>query len=408
MGYDYSKHFRAGLPAPAPAPFKGFPPFYFVGGNNAPESLPVPDLIAAATRALEKEGANLAIYNLQTGPQGYRPLRDWLTGRLKSWCGMDVTADNIIVTSGSLQALDLVHEVLLEPGDVVVIEGGTYGGTMGRLKDHKAEYVGVALDDDGIIPEDLEKVLADVKAQGKRCKYVYTIPTVQNPTGTIMSLERRHALLDVARRHDIMIFEDDCYADLTWSGERPPAIYSLDTEGRVIYCGSFSKSIAPALRVGYLVADWPFIAQCLSVKKDAGSGALEQITLAEFCPAHFEGHVAKLTGLLKQKCDAIQEALAENFGATAEFRPPEGGIFIWVTLPKEVDTSKLFAAAQAAGVMINPGREWVADPETGKHSFRLCFGQPTVEQIKAGVAKLAEVCNQEFGVPVRIGNVQQG
>ena len=245
----------------------------------------------------------------------------------------------------------------------VVVEGGTYGSAMTRLHDIEADYVGVAMDDDGIIPAELEKVLAELKAVGKRCKYIYTIPTVQNPTGTIMSMERRHALLDIAQRHDLMIFEDDCYADLTWSGTRPPAIKTLDTEGRVIYCGSFSKSIAPALRVGYLVADWPFIAQALTAKTDAGSGALEQITLAEFLPAHFDSHVAKLTALFKQKCDAIQDALHESFGTSAEFRPPGGGIFIWVTLPDTVDTSKLAQAAAAAGISINPGRDWVADPE---------------------------------------------
>ena len=278
---------------------------------------------------------------------------------------------------------------------------------MSRLKDSKAEYVGVAMDDDGIIPAELEKVLAQIKAQGKRCKYVYTIPTVQNPTGTIMSLERRHALLEIARKHDLMIFEDDCYADLIWTGKRPPSIYSLDTEGRVVYCGSFSKSIAPALRVGYLVAKWDFIAQALPCKTDAGSGALEQTTLAMFCEQHFDAHVAKLTALFKQKCDAIQDALHESFGTAAEFRPPEGGIFIWVTVPEEVDTTKLAQAAAAAGVAINPGREWVADPESGKHSFRLCFGQPSFEQIKVGVAKLAEVCHEQFGVPLRSGNIER-
>ncbi len=407
MGFNLAAHVRAGLPNPAPAPFKGFAPYYFIGGNNAGEALPIPELIDAATRALEKEGRNLAIYNLQTGPQGYRPLREWLVKRLKSWCQMDVTVDNILLTSGSLQALDLVHQVLLDPGDVVVVEGGTYGGTMSRLKDSKAEYVGVAMDDDGIIPAELEKVLAQIKAQGKRCKYVYTIPTVQNPTGTIMSLERRHALLEIARKHDLMIFEDDCYADLIWTGKRPPSIYSLDTEGRVVYCGSFSKSIAPALRVGYLVAKWDFIAQALPCKTDAGSGALEQTTLAMFCEQHFDAHVAKLTALFKQKCDAIQDALHESFGTAAEFRPPEGGIFIWVTVPEEVDTTKLAQAAAAAGVAINPGREWVADPESGKHSFRLCFGQPSFEQIKVGVAKLAEVCHEQFGVPLRSGNIER-
>ncbi len=407
MPFDLSTHVRSGLRPPAAAPFKGFPPYYFIGGNNAGEALPMPELIAAATRALEKEGRNLATYNLKTGAQGYRPLREWLVERLKSWTQIECSVDNIIVTSGSTQALELVQKVLLDPGDVVVVEGGTYGSAMTRLHDIEADYVGVAMDDDGIIPAELEKVLAELKAVGKRCKYIYTIPTVQNPTGTIMSMERRHALLDIAQRHDLMIFEDDCYADLTWSGTRPPAIKTLDTEGRVIYCGSFSKSIAPALRVGYLVADWPFIAQALTAKTDAGSGALEQITLAEFLPAHFDSHVAKLTALFKQKCDAIQDALHESFGTSAEFRPPEGGIFIWVTLPDTVDTSKLAQAAAAAGISINPGRDWVADPETGKHSFRLCFGQPSFEQIKDGVAKLAEVCHEEFGVPLTSGNVQR-
>ncbi len=408
MPFDYASHFRSGLPAPAAAPFKGFAPYYFIGGNNAGEALPIPELVAAAKAAIEKEGRNLATYNLQTGPQGYRPLREWVAKRLHDWTQMQCIADDMIITSGSLQALDLVHQILLEPGDVVVVEGGTYGGTMTRLKDSKAEYAGVAMDDDGIIPAELEKVLADLKAQGKRCKYVYTIPTIQNPTGTIMSLERRHALLDIARRHDLMIFEDDCYADLIWSGERPPAIRALDTDGRVIYCGSFSKSIAPALRVGYLVADWPVIAQALSVKQDAGTGALEQTTLAMFCEQHFDSHVEKLVDLLKTKCDAIQQALVESFGTAAEFRPPEGGIFIWVTLPEQVDTSKLAAAAAAKGVAINPGREWVADPETGKHSLRLCFGSPSVEQIRKGVAQLAAVCHEEFGVPLTSGNVKRG
>jgi len=407
MAFDLSAHIGRDLPAPAPAPFEGFPPYYFIGGNNAPESLPVPDLIAAATRALRKEGPNLAVYNLMTGPQGYRPLREWLVGRLKRWADIECTADNILVTSGSLQALDLVHRMLLQPGDTVVVEGGTYGGTMTRLKGVQAEYLGIAMDDDGIIPAELERVLGKIKAQGKRCKYLYTIPTVQNPTGTVMSLERRHAVLDIARRHDIMIFEDDCYADLTWSGTRPPAIRSLDNEGRVVYCGTFSKSIAPALRVGYLVADWPFIAQALPLKTDAGSGALEQVTLAEFLPDHFEAHVAKLVGLLKVKCDTIREVLAEQFGAAAEFRPPEGGIFIWVTLPEQVDSDDLAVAAAKQGIAINPGREWVADPETGKHSFRLCFGQPSLETIREGVAKLAEICHREFGVPLRGGNLER-
>jgi 2-aminoadipate transaminase len=407
MGFDYTTHFRKGLPAPAPAPWSGFPKYNFIGGHNAGESLPITDLVKAATAVIEREGRTLATYGLESGPQGYRPLRDFIAKRLTSWTQMPCKPEEILITSGSLQALDLVQEVLLAPGDVIVVEEATYGGTMTRLRMTGTEYVGVRVDDDGIVPEHLEQVLAGIKAAGKRCKYIYTIPTVQNPTGTIMSFERRHALLDIARRHDLMIFEDDCYADLVWTGERPPAIRALDGEGRVVYCGSFSKSIAPALRVGYLVADWPFIAQILPMKTDAGTGALEQMVLAEFCPKLFDSHVAQLTGLLKEKCDTIMEALAENFGAAAEFREPKGGIFIWVTLPEQVDTSKLFLAGMAEGVAINPGREWVADAETGRHSLRLCFGNASPQAIREGVAKLADICHREFGVPVQSGNVRR-
>ena len=197
------------------------------------------------------------------------------------------------------------------------------------------------------------------------------------------------------------IFEDDCYADLIWDGKRPPAIYAMSKTGGVIHIGSFSKSIAPALRVGFIVAPWEMMSRMLALKTDAGSGALEQMVLAEFCAPHFATHVPKLTRGLRAKLDTLMEALNEQFGTAAEFEAPKGGIFLWVKLPDNVDTLKLYQAALAAGVAINPGPEWSTDKAHAGSRLRLCFASPSHEQIREGVAVLADVCRKEFGVPAR-------
>ena len=253
----------------------------------------------------------------------------------------------------------------------------------------------------------LAAALDDLKRRGIRPKYIYTIPTVQNPTGTIMSEARRRELLRLAAEHGVPIFEDDCYADLIWDGRRPPALYAMSQHGGVIHIGSFSKSIAPALRVGYIVAEWELLARMLALKTDAGSGALEQMVLAEFCPAHFAAHVPRLTRGLRDKLETLMDALDEQFGTAAEFDDPKGGIFLWVKLPDAVDTQKLSQPALAAGVAINPGPEWSTDKAYGKSRMRLCFANPSHETIRDGVAALAEVCRREFGVPARIANVER-
>jgi 2-aminoadipate transaminase len=309
------------------------------------------------------------------------------------------------MTSGSLQALDLVNQLLVRPGDKVLIEENTYGGALSRLAAIGAEAIGIPLDKDGMRMDVVAAELEKLHGQGIKPKYIYTIPTVQNPSGSVMPESRRVELLRLAAQYDVPVFEDDCYADLLWDGKRPPAIRALDDSGRVIYCGSFSKSIAPALRVGYIVADWPVIARMLSLKTDAGSGALEQMVLAEYCKGHFDAHVAALAQTLKAKCEVIVEALEEQFGTAAEFTPPRGGIFIWVTLPEQVDTGKLAQIAAAEGVAINPGAEWSTDKVGGKRRLRLCFGHPTAEVIRNGVARLAEICQREFGVPTHSANV---
>ena len=404
MEFDYSSSYRAGLPAPKER-WDGFPPYNFVGGDNDADAVPVEDFIAASRSMLAREGRTLATYGLSSGPQGYRPLREFIASSLNARAGMRQTADDILIVSGSLQALDLVNAVFLSPGDTVVLEEANYHGTLARLERAGVRRLGVPLDGNGMRMDALANILARLKAEGTRPKYIYTIPTVQNPTGSIMPEARRLEMLRLAREYDVPIFEDDCYADLTFDGTRPRAIRALDDRGQVVYCGSFSKTVAPALRVGYVVAEWEVLSRLLAVKYDAGSGALEQMMLAEYCATHFDAHVSELQGVLKFKCDTIMEALAAEFGTAAEFSAPKGGIFIWVTLPNEVDTSRLGEVALAQGVALNPGAEWCADPETGRHRLRLCFGHPSEREIRDGVARLAQICHEETGIPARSHNM---
>ena len=400
LPFDYADLLRSDLP-PAATPWSGFPRYNFVGGHNDADSVPVDDLVAAAARVIAREGRTLATYGLSSGALGYRPLREFIATKLARDAGIDCSPDEVLITSGSLQGLDLVNQVLLAPGDTVIMEHMTYGGAITRVKRLGVNVVGVAVDHDGIVIDALESILDDLSGRGIRPKYVYTIPTVQNPTATVMSRERRAALLALTTARGVPIFEDECYSDLVWNGVRPQALRGMAGDDRVIHIGSFSKSIAPALRLGYLVASWPLMSRILSIKNDGGSGALEQMIIAEYCPQHFDAHLALLRSRLHAKLGALMVALREQFGASAEFEAPVGGIFLWVKLPEAVDTSRLAQAALQAGIAINPGAEWMTDATEGRRRFRVCFAHPPESVIREGVAALADVCRREFGVPPR-------
>ena len=397
--FDFTPFLRAGLPPPA-VRWTGRVKCDFTGGNNDADSLPLEGLIAAAEAVLKREGRTLSTYGLASGPQGYRRLREFLVTKLKADAGIACTPDDILITSGSLQGLDLVNATLLERGDTVIIEQDCYQGTINRLTRLGVTPVGIPLDRDGMKVDALAAALDDFKRKGVRPKYIYTIPTVQNPTGTILTVERRREVLRLAAAHGVPIFEDDCYCDLIWSGERPPALYAMSERGDVIHIGSFSKSIAPALRVGYIVAPWDVMSRMLTLKTDGGSGALEQMVLAEYCTANFSRHVPALRKSLRAKLVTLMEALNEHFGSAAEFDDPKGGIFLWVKLPDGVDTAKLYQPALAAGVAINPGPEWTVNKDHGRSRMRLCFASPSHEEINQGVAALADVCRREFGASV--------
>ncbi|MEM7337059.1 MAG: PLP-dependent aminotransferase family protein [Actinomycetota bacterium] len=381
---------------PAPTNLDAEPLRYrFVGGNNDGESVPHAALAEAAAVAVNRLGPALATYNLGGSALGYEPLREFVAEALTTRASTPTDAGDVLITSGSLQALDLVNEALVQPGETVLVEQATYGGMLSRLNRAGIRWRGVALDGQGIVVDDLERVLTELAAEGIRPRYLYTIPTVQNPTGSVLPLERRLAILDVARRNRLAIFEDDCYADLQWDGDRPPTFRALDDGGgQVIYCGSFSKSVAPALRVGYIVADRPMLAQLVALKTDAGTGALEQLTLAEFAPAHFNAHVENLKARLRHKAGVMVDAVRTEFGSSVEIEPPLGGIYVWLTFDDGVDTDALAAPAAAAGVEFNPGSGWSADADDGRRRLRLCFGDQSDEDIRTGVATLARIARE--------------
>ncbi len=396
-GFAYIDRFAPGLPDPTPK-FAGFPPFNFIGGHNDPEEIPRDALAEAASRVIRREGAALAMYNLGVGPMGYPPLRRFVADKLARHRGMAITADDVLITSASGQGIDFVCRLLLQPGDTVLAEEFCYAGAIGKFSRMGMNVVSMKLDDDGICIDALAATLAELKEKGVTPKFLYTIPTIQNPTGSILPLERRHALLALCKQYGVPVFEDECYADLVWAGGAPPSLYALAPD-QVIHIGSFSKSLAPALRVGYAVAAWPVLSRMLSCKTDGGTGALDQMVIAEYFSAHFDDHIARFTAVLSEKLDTMVEAVAREFGTSVEMFKPKGGIFLWLKLPDQVDVRTLIKPAADAGINFNPGPEWACGGPAAKSYLRLCFALPSKENIREGVAALARVCFAQTGIP---------
>ncbi len=400
--FAYAGMLMADLPPPATR-WAGFPPYFFIGGNNDPTLIPTGALAEAAARVIEREGANLAIYNMGLGPQGFPGLREFVAQKLQRRRSIDCTADDVLITTGSGQGIDLVCRMLAQPGDTILVEGFSYGGAITRFRKLGLKIVGMELDHGGIRIDALEASLAELAAQDIKPRFIYTIPTIQNPTGSILPLDRRYQLLALAEQHGVPIFEDECYSDLLWGEEAPPALYALDPT-RVIHIGSFSKSLAPALRVGYMVAEWSVLSRAIALKSDGGTGALDQMVIAEYFSSHYAAHIDRLTIELEDKLNVMEEAIRREFGTAAEIFHPKGGIFLWLKLPDSVDVRGLVAPAAAAGLAFNPGPEWSCDGDGAKSYLRLCFAMPSRQVIEDGVRVLARVCFEQTGIPVRSDN----
>lgn len=397
-GLDYANLFAKDLPAAA-GRWEGFAPYNFIGGHNNPDTIPIEALVESAARVLRQEGRNLATYNLNSGPLGYIGLREFMVEKMGHYRGIQATPDEVLITPGSNPGINLVNEVLLEPGDTVITELFSYQGFLNRLKKLNVKMMGIPLDDDGMRIDILASTLSDLRGRGITPKYIYTIPTLQNPTGTVMTVERRHQLLRLSQDYGVPIFEDECYTDLIWEGEVPPAIYALDTSNHVIHIGSFSKNLSPSLRLGYVVAPWEVLSQIVACKTDSGTGALSQMVVADYFQNHYEEHMDSLRAGMKRKLHVLIDALDRHFGSVVTYRVPPGGMFLWVRFPEGIDTKKVEAPAQAAGIAFNAGPDWAADPEAARNYLRLCYALPSDQQIDEGIARLADVFKQTVGIP---------
>jgi 2-aminoadipate transaminase len=406
-GFAYSHLFAKDLPPPAPR-WTGFPKYNFIGGHNDPVRIPAAALAEAATAVLQRRGADLALYNFD-GPQGYRGLRQLVVDKVAGRPAIKCTVDDVLITSGSGQAIDLVNGLLLERGDTVILEEFTYGGALSKLKRLGVNIIGAPLDDEGLRIDALARILEDLGRKGIRPKYVYTIPTVQNPTGSILPRGRREELLELTKKHGVPVFEDECYADLTWDGAGPPSLFAMDPQ-QVIHIGSFSKTLAPSLRLGYMVAIPDVMSRLVACKReaDSGTGALDQMVVAEYFSQHFREHVGGLTQTLHEKLDTMVEAVEREFGTAVEkMWYPKGGIFLWLKLPDRVDVTRLVTPAASAGVVFNPGPEWSCNPAETKSHLRLCFALPSKDVIREGVAAFARVCFEETGIPEQSANIRR-
>ena len=360
-----------------------------------PDTLPLNDLIDAVKSGFEREGKDLAYYS---SPSGDPELRKLVAEKLSLERNMTVTADDMVLTSGSGEAIGIVIQALTDPGDVVLVEEFVYLGTLNQMRRYGADCVGIKCDDDGIIPEDLDSVITEQKAKGKKVKYLYTIPAFQNPMGWTMSLERRKQVLGITGKHGIPVFEDDCYADLRFSGENVTSFHSLDDTGRVIYVGSFSKIIAPGMRMGYLIAPKEVIARAWSFKSGGAVSQFTALTIAEFMKGNIDRHIKEQNESLIAKRDAMVAALGENFGSTVSWTVPDGGLYIWVKFPEGTDMATVQEDIFQDGVSYYNGSQFSASGE-GSNYVRLCFGHPPVETIREGIAEFAKILDRRKVFP---------
>jgi 2-aminoadipate transaminase len=351
----------------------------FARGVPAPECLAVDEIADCARAAIERDGASVLSY----GPGGgYAPLREWIAER------HGVEPSRVVVTSGSLQGFVFLCEQLVEPGARVFVEAPTYDRPLKILARLGAEIVPLAMDDEGVVPEALEQALAS----GAKPAFVYLIATFQNPSGRTLSEERRRRIVEIAKEHDLLVLEDDPYGLVRYEGKAPPTLFELEGGERVIYASSFSKTVAPGVRVGYFVLPAGLAAQieALAVSTYISPPFMTQATVYEFLRrGAFEPNLERVNGLLKARRDAMLEALEKHMPSDASWSRPEGGYFIWLDVPSGPDTGELLARAEEAGVTFVKGTDFFVPGGGGERSLRLAFSFVSPAEIETGMALLA-------------------
>ena len=376
----------------------------FAGGLPAPELFPVEEFRAATDRVLANHGSEAMQYSTT---EGYEPLREYIVHKMAQY-KIQAAPENILITSGSQQALDLIGKILINAGDLILTERPTYLGALQAWRAYQAEFVTVPIDDDGLNTGQLEEALCAGP------KFMYILPNFQNPGGVTLSLERRQTLITVADRYGIPLIEDDPYGELRFEGEHLPPLVVLDAEklnsrtpvggnhgfyrGNVIYLSTFSKTLAPGLRLGWIMAPTEVIRECVKAKQgmDLHTSSFVQMVAYEVLKDGFlNDHVSRIRQVYRERRDIILDAMARYFPPGVRWARPNGGLFLWVTLPEIVDARVVLERAVANKVAFVPGTAFFPDG-SGHNTFRLNFSNAQPEQIKIGIRRLGEVLAVEL------------
>lgn len=355
----------------------------FAGGAPAPELYPLDAFRAASDKAFDLYGRTVMAYD---GAYGVAQLRDFIATQWMPRAGINVKADDVLILSGSQQGIDYAARLYLDEGDTVIVEHPSYLGALNTFSSLSAKYVSVAIDDDGMRMDALE----DALKRHPEAKLIYTVPDFQNPTGITLATDRRREMVELADRYDVMIIEDSPYFEIRFDGEFPPAIKSFDDCGRVIYLGSFSKTLCPGIRLGWVIADASLIERYRVLKEatDFQAGTVAQYQALTFLQDHpLDEHLGKSRETYKARRDAALSAIGEHFPSGVTHTRPSGGYFIWVEAPGVNATETVVYAMNEIGVAYVPGESFYAtDPRVD--TLRLSYSQMTEDKIAEGIRRL--------------------
>ncbi len=365
----------------------------FAGGFPDSRSFPQELLGEEFGRLMEEKGQS----SLQYSPtEGNGELKGYLVSKMLKEC-INCKPEEIVITDGTQQALDLLFKVLVHPQDPVFIEEPTYIGGVGALKSYGGDVIGISMDNKGLIPEELKNNIMQARRKGKTPKLLYTIPNFQNPTGITTAASRREEIYRLASKYDMLIVEDNPYGELCFEGEVPCSYKSMDGEGRVIYLGSYSKNFLPGIRVGWIVAPVPLIEKVVLAKQTADlcSSSLGQSLAYRFSvTGYVDQHLRGLIKYYREKRDAMLSALEKYFPSSISYTRPQGGFFIWVSLPPYYPpAAELLQQALENKVAFVPGDGFFVN-ESGSHAFRLSYSQNTPEEIEEGIKRIGELCSR--------------
>lgn len=365
----------------------------FAAGNPAPEAFPVEDVKRISEEILESNPILALQYSIT---EGYTPLRDVLKKRMNIEGNFNSDIDELIITSGAQQSNELAAKVLCDEGDTIICEAPSFIGSLNAFKSYNVNLVGVELEDDGINLEKLEETIKN----NKNTKLIYLIPNFQNPTGNTMSLEKRKRVYELARKYDVFILEDNPYGDIRFAGEHIPSIKSIDTDGRVIYSGTFSKVLAPGIRVGYCSAPKEIVSKVIVCKQvaDVHTNIWAQILAERFLSTcDMDKHLTEIRKIYKHKCELMLSEIEKNFSGKIKYTKPEGGLFVWCTLPEDCDMMGFCKRAVAEfKVAVVPGNAFTINETDKTTSFRLNFSTPTDEEIVKGCELLGKLSKEMF------------